>query len=69
MTPYMGVTITPDSRQRDGVWQPHATLRSAATGQALEPVEHPQPCATQAEADALALRVAKRRIREALYQG
>ncbi|MFT3813916.1 MAG: hypothetical protein QM740_11115 [Acidovorax sp.] len=70
MTLFMGVNVTLDSRQRDGeAWWPHATLRNAANGQALEPVESPQPCATQAEADAVALRLAKRRIREALHQG
>jgi hypothetical protein len=71
-TLYMGVSITPDSEQRPetpGLWWPRATLRKAATGETLWVVTHPQHCASQEEADATALRMAKRHVREELHQG
>ncbi|GAB2470390.1 hypothetical protein GCM10027082_22170 [Comamonas humi] len=69
---FMGVKITPDSHPHDelpGIWLPLARLQIAATGQALEDVRDKQPCDSQADADARALRVAIRRIREGLHQG
>ena len=73
-TLYMGVKIMPTSQHRvdhaaHPAWWPRAALADAATGQALPPVVHTEPCATREEADALALRIAKRRIRDALHQG
>ncbi|ARU05743.1 hypothetical protein CCO03_14550 [Comamonas serinivorans] len=68
----MGVSITPDSKQRadtPGQWWPHATLRHMGRGENWPPISHPQACASQDEADAVALRLAKRHIREALHQG
>lgn len=70
--PYMGVTITLESEQRDGAlaqWWPRATLRHIARGETWPTITNAQPCESQAEADAVALRLAKRHIREALHQG
>lgn len=72
---YMGVRITPDSRQiaagedRAAAWLPHASLLDTATGRALEPVCDGEPCGTQADADARALRLARRSIMKRLHQG
>ncbi|CAB5689120.1 Uncharacterised protein [Delftia tsuruhatensis] len=72
---YMGVRITPDSRQvapdqaQATTWLPHASLLDTATGRALEPVCDGEPCGTQADADARALRLARRSIMKRLHQG
>ena len=70
--PFMGVNITLDSRQRDespGVWWPHASLTIVSTGVVLKDVAHGEHCGSKEEADAVALRIARRRIREVLHQG
>lgn len=70
-TLFMGVSITPASFERDelpGVWWPRASL-TASTGAGLEEVALSEHRSTKDEADAAALKVAKRRIREALHQG
>lgn len=66
---YMGVRITPASLPSDaspGAWLPRATL---ASGKALEAVTDDQPCDTQPEADARALRLGKRHVMKVLHQG
>ena len=71
-TLFMGVSITLDSFEREelpGVWWPHASLALASSGAKLEDVVHAQHHASKAEADAAALRIAKRRIRNELHQG
>lgn len=68
----MGVTITPDSHQRDGLagaWWPSARLHDAASGQELAPLVDSRHFSSKAEADELALRLAKRRVRDSLHQG
>lgn len=70
-TLFMGVSITPDSFEREelpGVWWPHASLR-AATGAELEGVALAEHRPSKDEADAAALRAAMRRIRQELHQG
>jgi len=67
---FMGVTITPDSRQGETpqAWQPSATLHSAA-GKELGSVTDARCFASKTEADEAALRLARRHIREHLHQG
>ncbi|SFU47858.1 hypothetical protein SAMN04489707_1005115 [Paenacidovorax caeni] len=69
---FMGVNITPDSEERDelpGRWWPHASLTLASTGAALEDVVHYENYRSKEEADAVALHLARRRIRDELHQG
>lgn len=71
-TLFMGVHITLDSFERDGLpgtWLPHASLALASSGAKLQDVVHAEHHASKAEADAAALRIAKRRIRHELHQG
>lgn len=68
----MGVRITPDSREIDGQpgqWQPHASLVDTATGAALDAVSDNEACDSQADADARALRIARRGLMKKLHQG
>ena len=68
----MGVSITLDSFERDelpGVWWPHATLIQSQGNKELEDVAHHQHFETKAEADHMALRIAKRRAKDELHQG
>jgi len=70
--PFMGVIITLESHERDelpGVWWPRASLTVASTGAKLEPVTHHDHYGTKADADAFALRLARRRINNELHQG
>ncbi len=69
---YMGVRITPDSREvagQPGCWQPHASLMDTATGAALDAVSDDEACGSQADADARALRLARRGLMKKLHQG
>lgn len=69
---YMGVRITPDSREidgRPGWWQPRASLLDTATGAALGAVSDDEACDSQADADARALRIARRGLMKKLHQG
>ena len=70
-TKIRGVIITPDSYQQDdlpGVWWPHGSLKDAETQQELEPVAHNKHESTQAQADAVALHIAKQRIHAGLHR-
>lgn len=69
---YMGVRITPASLPSEasaGAWLPRATLLEVASGKALEAITDDQPCDTQPEADARALRLGKRHVMKVLHQG
>ena len=69
---FMGVSITPQSYEHDelpGAWWPRASLSLASTGAVLKEVVHPEHCRSKEEADAVALRLARRRIRDELHQG
>ncbi|WP_028602708.1 hypothetical protein [Ottowia thiooxydans] len=69
---FMGVSITLDSFERNelpGVWWPHASLVVAPGSKTLENVSHDEHYASRAEADGMALRIAKRRIRDEMHQG
>lgn len=69
---YMGVRITPDSHEIDGqpgLWRPHASLVDTATGAALEAVSDDDACDSRADADARALRLARRGLMKKLHQG
>lgn len=67
---FMGMTITPNSHLCDesGAWLPSAMLHNA-TGTEVGTIADPHPCPSQAEADEVALRLAKRYIRKNLHQG
>lgn len=70
--PFMGVNITLESHERDelpGVWWPRASLTVASTGAELKPVTHDGHYRTKADADAFALRPARRRINNEWHQG
>ncbi|MDR0225087.1 MAG: hypothetical protein LBI66_01595 [Burkholderiaceae bacterium] len=69
---YMGVRITPDSQAdatHPGRWLPHARLEDSATGAPLEAVSDDEACESQADADARALRLARRFVMKKLHQG
>lgn len=69
---YMGVRITPDSHEtagQPGRWLPRARLLDTATGAALDAVSDDEACDSQAEADARALRIARRWLMKKLHQG
>jgi len=78
---YMGVRITPASLPApaspaqgpgtapSGAWLPRAHLLEVASGRPLDAVTDDQPCETQEEADARALRLARRHVMKVLHQG
>lgn len=69
---YMGVRITPASLPSStppGQWLPCAQLLEVASGRALQAVADDQPCDTREEADARALRLARRHVMKTLHQG